>query len=269
MWARRPTALICSATSSSCDCVRDAMTTSAPASAKASAIAAPSPRPAPVTTATWSSSRNLSRITSASLPLPGDTVTRRCAVRRAAFLKHVLVGVDYAAVSHCDLRSCSREARSASRYFLAAAFLAVFFAGAFLAGAFLAAAFFAGAFLAGPSSPVLSAAWPSPDAAAAATPRLHAGFELGQQIRDVLGLVELLGLCSSVVNASPPSSFASTSSLQLLLVGVLVALRVEVVGHRLDHLAGHLELGGLDRRLPCPASGSRGRGSRRATAACG
>ena len=44
------------------------LTTSAPASAKASAIAAPSPRPAPVTTATWSSSRNLSSITSASLP---------------------------------------------------------------------------------------------------------------------------------------------------------------------------------------------------------
>ena len=52
MCARRPTALICSATSSSWDCVRDAITTSAPASANASAIAAPSPRPAPVTTAT-------------------------------------------------------------------------------------------------------------------------------------------------------------------------------------------------------------------------
>ena len=63
--ARRPVALICPATSSSWDWVRAAMTTSAPASANASAMAAPRPRPAPVTTATWSSSRNLSRITSA------------------------------------------------------------------------------------------------------------------------------------------------------------------------------------------------------------
>jgi hypothetical protein len=62
-WARRPVARICSATVSSCDWVREAITTSAPASAKASAMAAPSPRPAPVTTAVLSSRRNLSRIT--------------------------------------------------------------------------------------------------------------------------------------------------------------------------------------------------------------
>src|SRR3984893_1970285 len=88
--ARRPVARICSATSSSWDCVRDAMTTSAPASANASAIAAPSPRPAPVTTATWLSSRNLSRITCVFLPSPGETVAGVGSVRDV-FLKHVLV----------------------------------------------------------------------------------------------------------------------------------------------------------------------------------
>ena len=69
-WARRPAARTWSATASSSDWVREAMTTSAPTSANASAMAAPRPRPPPVTTATLSSSRNLSRIT-------GATVTRR------------------------------------------------------------------------------------------------------------------------------------------------------------------------------------------------
>src|ERR1700733_14322793 len=50
------------------------MTTSAPTSANATAMAAPSPRPPPVTTATLSSSRNLSRIT-------GVTVARRESTR--------------------------------------------------------------------------------------------------------------------------------------------------------------------------------------------
>src|SRR6478735_1673285 len=78
------------------------MTTSAPASANARAIAAPNPRPAPVTTATWSSNRNLSSITSAFLRAPGDTVTRARG-RHAAFLKHVLVDVGtQSQYSFCD-----------------------------------------------------------------------------------------------------------------------------------------------------------------------
>ena len=60
--ARRPVASTCLATSRSWSSVRAASTTSAPASASATAVAAPMPRPLAVTMATWSVTRNRSRI---------------------------------------------------------------------------------------------------------------------------------------------------------------------------------------------------------------
>src|SRR5277367_6745517 len=68
----------------------------------------------------------------------------------------------------------------------------------------------------------------------AAGPRLDAGFQLGQQIRDVFGFVELFRLFFGGKRFSA-FEFGLHQLLQLLLVVVVITIRVEFVGHRLDH----------------------------------
>ena len=68
----------------------------------------------------------------------------------------------------------------------------------------------------------------------------HAGFEFGQQVRDVVGVVQP-GRRFDGGEGLPAGQFGLDQDLQLLLVGVGVLLGVEIPGHRLHHLPGHLQ----------------------------
>src|SRR5271168_95771 len=75
--------------------------------------------------------------------------------------------------------------------------------------------------------------------------RLDTGLQLGEQIGHVFGLVELLGPLLGGKGFST-FEFGLYQLVQLVLVVVVIAVRVEVVGHRLDHLPGHFEFRRFD-----------------------